>query len=323
MDTLMAYQRSSCLKAAIDLDIFTTIAKGSNSVQGIADASGASERGIRSLCDFLTINGFLTKEGSQYGLAPTSAAFLNKLSPAYIGSIAQFLGSPDLLKHFSDMANVVKRGGTADNGTIETESDVWVDFAKGMAPMMAMIAEPAATHLVNGSEGEFKVLDIAAGHGLYGIFVAKRSPNAKIVGLDWAKVLAVAKENAAKAGVADRYSTIEGDAFKVDFGSDYDLILIPNFLHHFDAETNIGFLKKVGQALKPGGRVATIEFVPNEDRVSPPMPASFTITMLAGTPSGDCYTFTELSDMFSKAGFSSTERIDLPPTPQTLLISKV
>ena len=90
-----------------------------------------------------------------------------------------------------------------------------------------------------------------------------------MVGLDWANVLEVAKENAAKAGVADRYSTIAGSAFEVDFGSGYDIVLIPNFLHHFDPATNEKLLRKVHAALAPGGIAVTPEFIPNEDRISP------------------------------------------------------
>ena len=58
-----------------------------------------------------------------------------------------------------------------------------------------------------------------------------------MVALDWASVLEVAKENAQAAGVADRYTTLEGSAFDVDYGSGYDLVLLTNFLHHFD-QTN-------------------------------------------------------------------------------------
>ena len=57
-------------------------------------------------------------------------------------------------------------------------------------------------------------------------------------------------------------------------------------------------------ALKPGGRAATLEFVPNEDRVSPPMPAAFAMTMLTTTADGDAYTLSELSAMYAEAGFN-------------------
>jgi SAM-dependent methyltransferase len=83
----------------------------------------------------------------------------------------------------------------------------------------------------------------------------------------------VARENAAAAGVADRYHTIPGSAFDVEYGDGYDLALVVNFLHHFDPATCEKLLQKVHSSLKQGGRVVLLEFVPNEDRVSPAIPA--------------------------------------------------
>src|SRR5439155_2716429 len=139
------------------------------------------------------------------------------------------------------------------------------------------------------ADRKFKVLDIAAGHGLFGIMVAKAFPNAEIYAVDWANVLTVATENAVKFGVFDQYHLIKGDAFDVDFGDGYDVVLVTNFLHHFDAETCTGFMQKVNAALTPEGKAMTLEFVPNDDRVSPPGEALFALIMLAATPAGDAY----------------------------------
>jgi cyclopropane fatty-acyl-phospholipid synthase-like methyltransferase len=151
--------------------------------------------------------------------------------------------------------------------------------------------------------------------------VAQRYPNAQVFGADWNKVLAVAEENAAKFGVGDRYHKIAGDAFESDFGKGYDVILVPNFLHHFDAATCETFLRKVNSSLAEGGKVMTVEFVPNDDRVSPPPSALFSIVMLAATPAGDAYTYPELKQMFENSGFSQNEIIELHPMPQHLIIS--
>jgi 2-polyprenyl-3-methyl-5-hydroxy-6-metoxy-1,4-benzoquinol methylase len=176
--------------------------------------------------------------------------------------------------------------------------------------------------LVGAAKGKkWKVLDIAAGHGLFGIAIAKHNPNAEIVAVDWPSVLAVAQENARAAGVAARYRTRPGSAFEVDFGSDYDLVLLTNFLHHFDAPTCEKFLRKVHAALAAGGRAVTLEFIPNEDRVSPPVAAKFSLIMLSSTPSGDAYTFSEYERMFRNAGFQSSELHALPPTPSRVVLS--
>ncbi|HXM36992.1 MAG TPA: methyltransferase, partial [Pyrinomonadaceae bacterium] len=123
------------------------------------------------------------------------------------------------------------------------------------------------------------------------------------------------------AGVADRHGAIPGSAFDVDYGTGYDVILLTNFLHHFDPPTNEKLLRKVHAALANGGRAVTLEFVPNEDRISPPEAAGFSVMMLGSTPSGDAYTFAELERMASNAGFARSEIHSLPPTIQSVVIS--
>jgi 2-polyprenyl-3-methyl-5-hydroxy-6-metoxy-1,4-benzoquinol methylase len=219
------------------------------------------------------------------------------------------------------LTDIVRAGGESpDQSTVRPNYEGWVDFARSMAPMMAPAAEAIAKHM--DAAPPAKVLDIAAGHGLFGIAIARHNPDAQIFALDWAAVLEVAKENAAKAGVAERYHTIEGSAFEADFGSDYDLILVTNFLHHFDPPTCESFLKRVRAALKPGGRVVTLEMVPNEDRISPPVAAAFSLIMLAGTERGDAYTFAELDRMLRNAGFERNHFHALPAGPEALVISE-
>ncbi len=306
-DACFAYQRTQAMKAAIQLKLFTRIAEGLQSVQDIARACHASERGMRILCDFLTIHGLLLKNGAQYALTQDSALFLNEHSPAYLGRATNFLLHPMLVDCFHDLASVVRAGTTPleGQGTVEDENPVWVEFARDMVPMMAPAAEAGAA-LFSGGEQPMKVLDLAAGHGIFGITVAHKNPNAEIYALDWAPVLAVAEENANKHGVAARFHKMAGSAFELPFGEGYDLALVTNFLHHFDVPTCETVMRKVHACLKPGGRAAILEFVPNEDRVSPPMAAAFALTMLVSTPSGDAYTYPELDSMCRNAGFTKT-----------------
>ena len=322
-ETMLAYQRTAALKAATELDLFTAIGEGAHTSEALAQRCETSERGMRILCDYLVVIGFLTTDENRYGLTPDSAAFLDRHSPAYLATAATFLHSPMHAEGFNDVAAAVRKGGTtlSEEGALKPEHPVWVVFARAMAPLLALPAELIAQLLDADSGQKWKVLDIAAGHGLFGIALAKHNPNAEIVALDWPNVLEVAKENAQEAGVADRYSAIPGSAFEADFGSGYDLVLLTNFLHHFDIATCERLLRKVYAALKAGGRAVSVEFVPNEDRVSPPVAASFSMMMLGTTPSGDAYTFSELDRMFRNAGFSSSELHALPPTFQQAVIS--
>src|SRR5712671_669636 len=322
-DTINAHQRTEAIKAAIELSLFTTIAAGNKSAEAIAKACDASQRGTRILCDYLVIIGFLTKQDDTYSLTPDSAMFLDQNSPAYMGTVIEFMLSPMLTDNFNDLAAVVKKGGSiSEEGTIAPDHPVWVKFARAMAPMMALPAQLLAPLVDPNANESLKILDIAAGHGLYGLAFAKRNPNAEVTAVDWANVLEVAKENAQAAGVSDRYHTKAGSAFDVDYGNGYDLVLLTNFLHHFDPPTCEMLLRKVHGALAEGGRAVTLEFIPNPDRVSPPQAAAFSLMMLGGTPGGDAYTYAELETMLRNAGFAHSEWHELPPTIERVVISQ-
>ncbi len=321
-EMLQAHQKTAALKAAIELDLFRAVGDGPGDVASLARHCQASERGIRILCDFLTIHGVLVKQDGVYRHSRTSAAFLDPRSPSSLATIAQFLGNPAMREPYERLADIVRAGRTIlpGDGTVEPENPIWVQFAETMAPMMAPLAGPLGGVVLRGSKEPMRVLDIAAGHGLFGIEIAKQNPNAKVTGLDWAPVLRVALKNAERWGVGERYDMLPGSAFDVEFGGPYQVVLLTNFLHHFDVETCVNLLRKVRSALSPGGLAATLEFVPNEDRVSPPMPAAFSMTMLTSTVAGDAYTFSELKSMYEQAGFGGITQHPIPQSPHTVVL---
>jgi hypothetical protein len=312
--TINAFHETAALRAAIELDLFTAIGQGNETVETMARHIQASARGTRILCDYLAMLGFLVKNGGRYTLTEESAVFLDRRSPVYIGDAQRFLASPELLAFFGDAAAVVRKGGTTHGqGSLAPEDPMWVNFARNMAPLMRMPAGELAKLVAAGEPRPMKVLDIAAGHGLFGISVAQLNPRAQVTALDWPAVLGVARENAESAGVADRYTWLPGSAFDVDYGSGYDVVLLTNFLHHFSPAACAGLLRKIRAALKPEGCVATLEFVPNEDRISPPLAAAFSFVMLTTTEEGDAYTFADLDAMFRNAGFTRNELHPVPP----------
>jgi 2-polyprenyl-3-methyl-5-hydroxy-6-metoxy-1,4-benzoquinol methylase len=316
-----AFHKPAALRAAIELDVFTAVADGATTASALASRCNAAERGMRILCDFLTVEGFLLKTGSDYSLPQDSAIFLNRHSPAFVGSMIFFLTHPAQLDRFRDLTPAVRNGGTTDASEIETDHPMWVEFARSMAAMMYMPSQEIADLLGAGKGEPWKVLDVAAGHGIFGISVAQKNPNATIVAMDWPHVLEVAREHATQMGVAGRHSTIEGDAMKVSWGEGYDVVLVTNFLHHFDRAACEVILGKAHAALKPGGQVAILEFVPNDDRVSPARAASFPLVMLANTPAGDAYTFREISEMASAAGLSGATAHLLSNGVQTVILA--
>lgn len=323
-EAITAYQKTAAMKAAIDLDVFTQLAAGAADAAEVAKRCGVAERGARILCDYLTAIGFLLKSDGRYTLTHQSAVFLDRKSPAYAGGAMPFLISDELTSSFESLSEAVRRGGTArpNEGSIAREHPMWITFARAMGGLMVPGAHGLAQLIPLDRQQPARVLDIAAGHGMWGISFARQFPNARVVALDWASVLEVARENAKASGVADRFTTIIGDAFEVDLGREYDVVLIPNFLHHFNLNDCVKFLKKVHAALKPGGYVAISEFVPDADRTAPPGAARFSLIMLATTPEGDAYTFDEYSEMLAQSGFAAPVLHPLPASINKALIAQ-
>src|ERR1700730_5216260 len=125
-DTLNAYQRTAALRGAIELDLFTAIGEGAATAADLAGKLKVPERGARILCDYLVTIGLLTKQGSRYGLTPDSAVFLDRRSPACLGSAVKFLNLPAVTDGFRDVAAIVRKGGTvlSDEGTMAPEHPI-------------------------------------------------------------------------------------------------------------------------------------------------------------------------------------------------------
>lgn len=320
IDSLLGYMKTSALKAALALDLFSTIPETDGSAEAIAGRVGAAPRGVRILCDFLVVHSFLAKDGCRYRLLPSTATFLTRSSPAWLGSIAEFMAAPEFIRLWlDDPVSYVRRGGSVGLANTSPDNPLWVTFASAMIPFMREPAEALAAEVRGWSPPVRRAVDISAGHGLYGIAVGKAVPGAEIIAVDWAPVLAVAQANAEAEGIGDRYRLRPGSAFDVDWGSDVDLVMLPSFLHHFDRDGCISLLGKARRSLAEGGRVVVVEFVVNEDRVSPPWPGAFAYVMLGSTPGGDAYTRRELEEMGRAAGFARASFRPLHPTPHTFV----
>ena len=328
LDAVMAYRDSAAVKGAVELDVFTALAQGVDTAQGLARHCRADKRGMRILCDYLCVMGLLEKSGSTYSLTVDSAVFLDRNSPAFMGDVVNFLLDPFFVRDIGDVARAVRKGGVATSveGSDEPNHPMWVTFARSMTglnrkPAM-FLADLVIANLAGVNEQEqVKVLDIAAGSGIFGITLAEKHPRAEITAVDWSNVLEVAKENAEKAALGDRYKTIPGNAFEVDPGTVYQVILLCNFLHHFNPATCSKFLRRMKAALAADGKLYVLDFVPSEDRISPPFAATFSMHMLRQTVAGDVYTLSEYKDIFAATELQIDEAMPASDTPYTVLVA--
>jgi ubiquinone/menaquinone biosynthesis C-methylase UbiE len=318
MDAVLAFQQTAAIKAALELDLFTEIAKGNATAESLAQTTGAAVRGIRILCDYLTVRGHLEKQGDQFRLTPSTAAFLNRSAPSWMGGVVEYLAAPEMMDLFlGNPAAYVRNGGSIGLANNAPDHPIWVKFARAMGPSRGPVAKQVASEVAVSTPR--KVLDVAAGHGMFGIAIAQAVAGAQITAVDWEGVLSVARENAEAAGVSGRYHTLAGSAFDTDWGSGFDLVLLTNFLHQLGRDACVALLRKARKSLVSGGRAVAVEFLPNEDRVSPRFPAMFAFQMLGSTPQGDAYTAREFEQMGRAAGFGKVIAKPLPPTPHSLV----
>ena len=318
-DTITAHQRSAALKAGVDLGVFNALGDGPLTAAELATKAGVAERGMRILCDYLAICGLIEKADGNYAHTPTSAVFLDGRSPASMSPTLPFLMNNKIMTAFRRLTETIRAGHTVLEEPLAGEEVAeWVTFARTMQPMMGASAEFIADMVIrNGSPK--KVLDVAASHGLFGFAVARRAPNSEIVVQDFASVLEVTAENARASGI--KITPLPGSAFTIDLGDGYDAALVTNLFHHFSMDDNIKLMKRLYAALRPGGQMMVLEFVPNADRLTPPASASFSMMMLGNTPSGDAYTMGEYGQMLDAAGFGAREIMDVPMSAQQLIIA--
>ena len=258
--------------------------------------------------------------GRSYAVSPTVAPFLDARSPAYIGAMANFLAT-------SHNYAVVRRRGTRSAKV----GRVWVtrvdpEFHLGGVRTAHVRIHGHGGRSTGCCRGAARRVAKGARYFRGARHVWHRRGQSQHEGGDLRSGLEERPDRRSRKCKQGRkwencFHEIPGSAFDVEFGREYDLVLIPNFLHHFDWNTCVGLLKRVKAALKPTGIVATSEFVPNADRVTPPMPAAFSLQMLVGTPAGDAYTFAELNGMFREAGFPQSSSQPLGHTPQTLILT--
>ena len=307
LDEFRAFERTLALRTAIEMDLFTRIGSGTNTIRALSAATRASERGLRALCDYLTVQGHLLKRGARYSLTLNSRLYLTTASPAYFGSAVKFFASDATVVAFCRLRRTVEQGTASAPDFVGLD---WVEYTRSMAPLAEATAQFAAEALAVDTAGPIQVLDLSAGHGLYGLAIAARNSVAQIFALDAPRVLEIAIDKARQAGIAGRYHPIPGDAFEADLGGPYDLVLEANVAHHFDRAANVRLFQKARAALKPAGRIALIEWIPNADRVSPSHDAAFALTVLATSARGAIYTLKEYSSMLRAAGFRTIRRLD-------------
>ena len=321
MQLAWAYAPPLAIEAAVRLRIFDTLDAGSKSLDQIASATECSPRGLSAIMNLLTGFGLLEKSGRDiYALTPESAAFLVSTKPGFQGGTFQHM-SRQLIPNWLHLTEIVRTGQPLEGVNEERDGAAFFQqFVEDIFPM----SYPSARVLAEGlglanAKQTVSVLDLGAGSGVWGIALAQTSSKVRVRVVDWEGVLPVTRRVTEKFGLADRFNFVPGDLLEADFGTGHQVAILGHILHSEGEKRSRLLLKKIFEALAPGGTLAIAEFLVNEDRTGPMNGLIFAVNMLVHTTAGNTYSYAEIRAWLQEAGFTNARQMDAPgPSPLVL-----
>jgi SAM-dependent methyltransferase len=295
-----AYAPPLIISAAVNNKVFDTLQSEPKTVEQVSKETGGSARGLRAIMDALVGLELLKKDRqSKYSLTRESQAFLTSDKP---GTLAGFFGSilPIMASRWLRLTDIVREGRPA-----------------------VAVNQKLADHLkIAKSKEHVRIIDLAAGSGIWGIAVAHKSTRVRVTAVDWAGMIPTTKRITEKFGVRDRFDFIEGDLSKANFGSGYDVATLGHILHSEGEQRSRELLKKTFRALKSGGTIAIAEWLVNDDRTKPLPSLMFSVQMLVNTEKGDTFSFKEIKKWLEDAGFTKVRKLEAPGPSPLILATK-
>ena len=312
------------LQAGQKLGVFDRIAEGNNRAGSIAAAIDADVRGTRILLDALAALGLLEVDSGEYRLSPLADTFLVTSRPGYLGGMMDIMASDWAWAAWPRLSDAVLSGGTILETHAETpEHEFWEAYAPASVSIATADAGALADVLEHATDGgAAEILEIACGSGLYSLTLLERHGDARTTLQDWANVLKKTRINAANMGLADRTSYVEGDVFQVPLGGPYDVIIASQIFHHFSYERCLELMRRLFEALKPGGRLAINDFVVSDASPSAaPLPFLFSALMLCWSRNGEAHSLNTYERLLRETGFVPPQVHQSVGTPSTFIIA--
>ena len=247
------------LSTAVHLNLFETLQERPSTLPELTQTLNCQERGLNHLLKALNELGYVTeKNGRFHNTAMTEKWFTDGTMLDLNNAITcwdAFLR--DLWPHAPD---VIQSGERPYNFYAYTESQPGLSHAhQQMMSGNANLNAPDVVQRVKLPAGPTRLLDVGGGHGVYSVHFCQANPNLQATILDSKIALETAVQHVSANDLSKRITLQPADIWQVEWGTEYDLILLFNFIHHYDLETNIKLLQKAHAALKPGGQVAIFD----------------------------------------------------------------
>ena len=297
----LAYQT---LSTAVRLNIFPTLHKRGQSAAELAKTLGLQKRGVQKLLNALTAIGYLTVENGQFQISKLTQKWFFETEiidmKSMTGAFDVFF--QELWPHASEIITSGIRPFDFYN-FVSQDPGLSDAFQKTMIGN-ANIIGPDVVKIINFPQSGGKLLDIGGGHGKFSIQFCQKNPRLSAKIIDSAAALETAKFTITENKLEQRIELAPGDIWEMAWGENYDLILLFNFIHHYEMSTNEKLLSQVFKSLKPGGKVAILDQLDGTVSGS----ATNAVVQLVGLmyyifADGRTFSCDEVSAMLSATGF--------------------
>ena len=307
MQTGMAFWASKTLLSAVEMELFTELAKHPGDIASVQGRMGLHARAARDFLDALVALGFLQRIDGVYHNTPETALFLDKAKPSYMGGILEM--SNHRLYPFWGSLTTALRTGEPQN-----------EARNGQDPFVALYADPAKLReflraMSGVSRGANMAIaqkfpwanykscaDIGTAQGDLVSQIALAQPHLRGYGFDLPEVGPIFEEYVTSNGLADRVSFV-GGSFFTDPLPKADVLLFGHILHDWDLTTKKMLLQKANAALPEGGAVVVYDAIIDDDRSKNAFGLLMSLNMLVETPGGFDFTGADCIGWMREAGF--------------------
>lgn len=327
LDYIEAFRRSKTMFAAVSLGVFDALAAGPKAGADLAAAAKADADTMVRLLDACVGLGLLTRDGGRYANTPAAAAYLMTASPLRMTGYVNY--SNDVIwKLWANLEDAVREGTHRWKQTYGTDGPIFSQFFENEGRkrefLMGMhgfgqMSSPAVANAFDLSR--FKtVADLGGATGHLTIALCKRWPHLKGIVFDLAAATPLATEIVAASGVADRITVVAGDFF-TDAIPPADLYALGRIIHDWSEEKCVKLIRRIYDALPPGGGLLLAEKMLNDDKTGPRWAQLQDLNMLTCTE-GRERTLAEYERLLQFVGFGAVTGCRTPTPIDAILAIK-
>ncbi len=310
-----AYTESAVFYAAIDIELFTHVSAGADTIPAIAAATGMSELNAERLVTVALAMGLLDSEDGRIVNAADCEKFMVKGGERYAGPWMTFTRH-EVPRWFDLTEKLIDPAPPTELGMYD---DLTVERARKYHAATYSIGMGAGRRFCRQVDlsGRRKLLDLGGGSGAYSINAVKTFDGLEAVVFDLPPVTVVTQEYLEQNEVGDRVGTVGGDFINDDLPTGCDVAVMASNLPIYNAENIQKVVQKTFDALEPGGEMHLVGETLNADGVGPLDAALWGLAEIHYGSGGRSHSSAECISYFENAGFVDVENLDFVPNTLT------